>query len=879
MSNFWISLQGRDTNAGDERNPWQTLVAAKRAKAGDTVTLLPGTWREPLPLVSGITVKAKEPGRSMLWGDAAVAPAWAKDARGIWHAAFSGQAYGVWLGIFETAGAFCTCYDGAYAKFDPTRPGGAVIPGSRSQWLQSGGDLALTTDGGNPKDEGVKIATGNIAITATGLSDVHLDGIATRYWRRAFEAIGGKNIVLTNCDFRYSATTAIGLGPVDGMELSGCTIYGAGSLLGHYEDVIHQEKGRLLVQGCDIGWGGHGLCFLYRGGEFTLRGNHLHDSGGSGITCAENVNGMVVQDNWISRCATQRSPSVRDVGAALQLHGDRHQIKNNHIEKCSKGVLMQAEGKSNPSSSDCLFDHNTLLDMEENGCEYQEITSDTGEKGRIQNNAWRDSVISGAGLDLLSLWYAGQSQANAGSSNTFQHCQIAHGRIRSSAGTFDTAEAARARLPGVYAGSQSDPIPGNGSTLTAPPVPSPTPPQPPDPPNPPIPPPTPVKPHLAALTPSSGAPLARVTATGSGFGVNPSVIYSNSDGGKRLEGLGGNDTSVSWTMPADVVTGEVHVRRIDTTPTQLSNPLTFTVTGSGGVNQPPVANAGGPYQAQVGSIVVFDGSGSTDPDGEVKAWQWKPGDGGNLPATGLPRHGYAYLTPGTYTVTLAVTDNQGATATATTIATITAAPPTSGLRVTLSASPNDQGASFSGTVRDGGALPAGTRFDVVVTSGGREGHTSYVLPGDVPPEPEPPPNTDVEAALIGAVNAARAANGGLAPLITNAKLTAAARAHTQWMADTKTLSHTGSGGSQMGDRLAAAGYRFVSAGENIASGFSTVESAMLAWMNSPGHRANILNAGFKDVGVARVVASDGRAYWTQDFGAPAAGMAMLRGPV
>jgi uncharacterized protein YkwD len=97
------------------------------------------------------------------------------------------------------------------------------------------------------------------------------------------------------------------------------------------------------------------------------------------------------------------------------------------------------------------------------------------------------------------------------------------------------------------------------------------------------------------------------------------------------------------------------------------------------------------------------------------------------------------------------------------------------------------------------------------------------------------------------------------------------------MVDTKTLSHTGSGGSQMGDRLAAAGYRFTSAGENIASGFSTVEDVMRAWMNSSGHRANILNPGFKEIGVARVVASDGRVYWTQEFATPVGATAMLRG--
>lgn len=104
---------------------------------------------------------------------------------------------------------------------------------------------------------------------------------------------------------------------------------------------------------------------------------------------------------------------------------------------------------------------------------------------------------------------------------------------------------------------------------------------------------------------------------------------------------------------------------------------------------------------------------------------------------------------------------------------------------------------------------------------------------------------------------------GCGPLTTNAKLTKAAQDHSQDMADHKNMSHTGSDGSSMSDRLARAGYSFRSAGENVAAGYGTPESVMAGWMASPGHKANILNCGFKELGVG--LAQPGN-YWTQDFG-------------
>jgi uncharacterized protein YkwD len=112
------------------------------------------------------------------------------------------------------------------------------------------------------------------------------------------------------------------------------------------------------------------------------------------------------------------------------------------------------------------------------------------------------------------------------------------------------------------------------------------------------------------------------------------------------------------------------------------------------------------------------------------------------------------------------------------------------------------------------------------------------------------------------VNAERE-KAGCAPLTENAKLTKAAQDHSQDMADHENMSHTGSDGSSMSDRLARVGYKFSTAGENVAYGYNSPESVMDGWMNSAGHKANILNCAFKEIGIG--LAQPGY-YWTQDFG-------------
>lgn len=103
---------------------------------------------------------------------------------------------------------------------------------------------------------------------------------------------------------------------------------------------------------------------------------------------------------------------------------------------------------------------------------------------------------------------------------------------------------------------------------------------------------------------------------------------------------------------------------------------------------------------------------------------------------------------------------------------------------------------------------------------------------------------------------------GCKALIRNSYAEKAAQGHADWMNSTGTFSHTGANGSSFVDRMKAAGYPSPG-GENIAQGQRDAQAVMTAWMNSPGHRANILNCKFTRIGLGL---AGTRNYWVQNFG-------------
>ncbi|KAJ0401669.1 hypothetical protein P43SY_001301 [Pythium insidiosum] len=118
--------------------------------------------------------------------------------------------------------------------------------------------------------------------------------------------------------------------------------------------------------------------------------------------------------------------------------------------------------------------------------------------------------------------------------------------------------------------------------------------------------------------------------------------------------------------------------------------------------------------------------------------------------------------------------------------------------------------------------------------------------------------------MLDAVNAERA-KVGLPQLCYNKKLNAAAQAHSEDQARYKQMTHTGSDGSSLGQRVTAQNFVWSNVGENVAAGQRDVASVMEGWMNSPGHRANILNKEFKFFGMGYSTGGE-TPYWTQNFG-------------
>jgi uncharacterized protein YkwD len=126
--------------------------------------------------------------------------------------------------------------------------------------------------------------------------------------------------------------------------------------------------------------------------------------------------------------------------------------------------------------------------------------------------------------------------------------------------------------------------------------------------------------------------------------------------------------------------------------------------------------------------------------------------------------------------------------------------------------------------------------------------------------------------VLSIVNAERAqANCG--PLTINNQLTAAAQGHSEDMATQNYFSHTSLDGSSAADRVTRAGYDWSMVAENIAAGQTTAAQVMTSWMNSPGHRANILNCSYTEIGIGHVYESGDTFpgpygydhYWTQNF--------------
>jgi uncharacterized protein YkwD len=120
-------------------------------------------------------------------------------------------------------------------------------------------------------------------------------------------------------------------------------------------------------------------------------------------------------------------------------------------------------------------------------------------------------------------------------------------------------------------------------------------------------------------------------------------------------------------------------------------------------------------------------------------------------------------------------------------------------------------------------------------------------PADAKPAAQTPDLHAIEARIIEKTNAQRVRHG-LRPLQVDGRLIKSARRHAAWMTNNRSMVHTSA-----------------AVAENIAMGQRNSSEVLNAWMNSSGHRANILNPGHTRIGVAAYTTPEGTIYWCQQF--------------
>ena len=186
---------------------------------------------------------------------------------------------------------------------------------------------------------------------------------------------------------------------------------------------------------------------------------------------------------------------------------------------------------------------------------------------------------------------------------------------------------------------------------------------------------------------------------------------------------------------------------------------------------------------------------------------------------------------------------------------VTMAPSAPPAKVAPSAKPAVQLPAAQQPVAKAPAAPAPVAAAPATPNAAAPADATQTAAGESPavaaaPKPQCPAAPDlhaVEAGILAQTNAQRA-RYGLRPLILDLRLLFSARRHAQWMSRNHTMQHT-----------------TAPVAENIAMGQNSPQEALNSWMNSSGHRANILNSGYTRIGVAAYRSSSGTTFWCQQF--------------
>lgn len=152
----------------------------------------------------------------------------------------------------------------------------------------------------------------------------------------------------------------------------------------------------------------------------------------------------------------------------------------------------------------------------------------------------------------------------------------------------------------------------------------------------------------------------------------------------------------------------------------------------------------------------------------------------------------------------------------------------------------------------------------IISSNGHIKNPNLIYPGQTLNIPTYEYVKGIEREVINLVNVERQKNG-LKAYGHNWELSRVARHKSNDMRDNNYFSHTSPTYGSPFTMMKNFGIRYSSAGENIAKGQKTAKDVVNSWMNSSGHRANILSSSFTEIGVGYAVDSKGTTYWTQMF--------------
>lgn len=173
------------------------------------------------------------------------------------------------------------------------------------------------------------------------------------------------------------------------------------------------------------------------------------------------------------------------------------------------------------------------------------------------------------------------------------------------------------------------------------------------------------------------------------------------------------------------------------------------------------------------------------------------------------------------------------------------------------------------TVRTGDSMwRIAERYQVgvseIISSNPQIKNPSMIYPGQKLTIPTSQSIKALESEVVRLVNIERSKQG-LQPLKENWQLSRVARYKSADMAAKNYFSHTSPTYGSPFKMMESFGIRYSSAGENIAYGQKTPQQVMTAWMNSPGHRSNIMSSSYSQIGVGYATNKNGVPYWTQMF--------------